>query len=318
VGRLRDSRGRQGENVRRHYDLGNDFYRLWLDRSMTYSCGYFRREEDTLEQAQEQKVRHILGKLQLRPGMRLLDIGSGWGELILRAGREHGVRAHGITLSREQLAHTRGRIAAEGLEGLVSVELAHYGELRGRERFDRIVSVGMYEHVGAGNQRAYMGTVGRLLREGGVSLLHTITQFTDRPTNGWIDRYIFPGGRLPTLAGVMELLPGEDFHAVDYESLRRHYARTLQEWYERFERAEERVRRMYDERFVRMWRLYLRGSYAGFAYGELDLAQVVWSKGLSDELEMTREHLYRDDTSRAPLRALTPAGAVEARLREAG
>jgi cyclopropane-fatty-acyl-phospholipid synthase len=312
-GRLWSSKSRQATNVRHHYDLGNEFYRLWLDRSMTYSCAYFRRPDDTLEQAQAQKVGHILRKLHLQPGMTLLDIGSGWGELVIAAAREHGVRAHGITLSREQLAHTRARIAAEGLGDMVSVELRHYADVPGRERFDRVVSVGMYEHVGARNHRAYMAAVGRLLRDGGVSLLHTITQLTERPTNAFIDRYIFPGGRLPTLQSILGLLPGQDFHAVDYESLRRHYMRTLQAWYERFESSRERVAEMYDERFVRMWRMYLRGSFAAFAYGELDLAQVVWTKGLADSLPMTREHVYRE-----PLALLRPAQAADTGLREAG
>ncbi len=293
--RARETRaGKRGQaaNVRRHYDLGNDFYRLWLDRSMTYSCAYFRDPGDSLEQAQRQKVAHILRKLNLAPGMTLLDIGSGWGELVCTAAREHGVRAHGITLSREQLAHTRARIAAEGLAELASVELAHYADLPREPRFDRVVSVGMYEHVGARNHGAYMAAVNRVLRPGGVSLLHTITQRTDRPANAWIDRYIFPGGRLPTLQSIAALLPERDFRAVDYESMRRHYARTLDEWWQRFEHARERIREMYGERFVRMWQLYLRGAFAAFAYGELDLAQILWTKGPSDAVPMTREYMY--------------------------
>jgi len=293
--RARETRaGKPGQaaNVRSHYDLGNEFYRLWLDRSMTYSCAYFRGPDDSLEQAQQQKVGHILRKLNLKPGMTLLDIGSGWGELVCRAAREHGVRAHGITLSREQLAHTRARVAAEDLSDLVSVDLCHYADLPREARFDRVVSVGMYEHVGARNHPAYMAAVDRVLRPGGVSLLHTITQRVDRPANAWIDRYIFPGGRLPTLQSIFELLPERDFRAVDYESLRRHYARTLEEWWRRFERSRDRVQEMYGERFVRMWRMYLRGAFAGFAYGELDLAQILWTKGPSDEVPMTREYMY--------------------------
>ncbi len=293
--RARETRaGKPGQaaNVRSHYDLGNDFYRLWLDRSMTYSCAYFRDSDDSLEQAQQQKVGHILRKLNLEPGMTLLDIGSGWGELVCRAAREHGVRAHGITLSREQLAHTRARIAAEGLSDLVSVDLCHYADPPREMRFDRVVSVGMYEHVGARNHAAYMAAVDRVLRPGGISLLHTITQRVDRPANAWIDRYIFPGGRVPTLQSIFALLPERDFRAVDYESLGRHYARTLEEWWQRFERSRDRVQEMYGERFVRMWRLYLRGAFAAFAYGELDLAQILWTKGPSDEVPLTREYMY--------------------------
>jgi len=288
----RDSKSKQAANVRHHYDLGNDFYRLWLDRSMTYSCAYFRTPGDSLEQAQRQKVEHILRKLDITPGMTLLDIGSGWGELILAAAKQHGAKAHGITLSTEQLRHTRERIAAEGLTDRVSVELLHYDDLPARESYDRVVSVGMYEHVGVGNHAAYMAAVDRVLKPRGVSLLHTITQTVERPIAPWTDRYIFPGGHLPTVESILSLLAPRDFHAVDYESLRRHYARTLQEWWERFERSRDQVREMYDERFVRMWRLYLRGAFAAFSWGKLDLAQILWTKGLSDAVPMTRDYMY--------------------------
>ena len=164
--RRRDSKLRQIRNVQRHYDLGNEFYALWLDCSMTYSCAYFQRPSDSLERAQRQKVEHILRKLDLRPGMTLLDIGSGWGELIIAAARRYGVRAHGVTLSREQLARTQERIDAEGLSSMVSVELCHYADLPAGARFDRVVSVGMYEHVGRGNHAAYMAAVDRVLRPG--------------------------------------------------------------------------------------------------------------------------------------------------------
>ena len=299
VSRRSDSKSRQVANVQHHYDLGNDFYRLWLDDSMTYSCAYFQRPTDSLEQAQRQKVEHILRKLDLRPGMTLLDIGSGWGELIISAACRYGVRAHGLTLSREQLSATRRRIEEERLSSIVSVDLCHYQDLPADARFDRVVSVGMYEHVGAGNHAAYMAAVDRVLKPEGVSLLHTITQTVDRPTNPWVERYIFPGGYLPTLDGIFALLPTRDFHPVDYESLRRHYARTLDEWSARFEDSVERVCEMYGERFVRMWRLYLRGSSAAFRYGRLDLAQILWTKCLSDSPPMTRDYMYRTHSSAA-------------------
>jgi cyclopropane-fatty-acyl-phospholipid synthase len=294
-----DSKARQAANVRHHYDLGNDFYRLWLDRSMTYSCAYFRTPGDSLEQAQRQKVEHILRKLDITPGMTLLDIGSGWGELILAAAKQYGAKAHGITLSHEQLRHTRERIEAAGLTDRVSVGLLHYQDLPASASYDRVVSVGMYEHVGVGNHAAYMAAVDRVLRPQGVSLLHTITQTVDRPIAPFTDRYIFPGGHLPTVESILALLPERDFHAVDYESLRRHYARTLQEWWERFERSRDRVREMYDERFVRMWRLYLRGAFAAFSWGKLDLAQILWTKGLSDAIPMTRDYMYPQPLAQA-------------------
>jgi cyclopropane-fatty-acyl-phospholipid synthase len=288
----RTSKRTNFSDVQHHYDLGNDFYRLWLDKSLTYSCAYFRKPSDSLETAQRQKVDHILKKLGLKKDMRLLDIGSGWGELIIRAAKRYGVRAHGITLSKEQYRATRKRIIDEKLTGRVTVELKHYEDLKGSERFDRIVSVGMYEHVGKDNHAKYMAVVDRLLRSGGITLLHTITQFEDREMNIWTDKYIFPGGYLPTLQSAITELADKGFRTVDVESLRRHYARTLDEWSKRFERQVVKVTEMYDERFVRMWRLYLRGSYAGFAFGNLDIVQILATKGLSDEVPMTREYQY--------------------------
>ncbi len=278
-------------DVQHHYDLGNDFYRLWLDKSLTYSCAYFRKPSDSLETAQRQKVDHVLKKLNLQKGQRLLDIGSGWGELIIRAAKQYSVKTHGITLSKEQHRATQQRIKDEKLTGQVSVELTHYDDLKGSEQYDRIASVGMYEHVGKGNHAKYHATVDRLLRPGGVSLLHTIIQFEDREMSPWIDKYIFPGGYLPTLENTITQLAAQNFRTVDIESLRRHYARTLDEWAKRFEKHLPEITKMYDERFVRMWRLYLRGSYAGFAFGNLDIVQILSTKGLSDEVPMTRQYL---------------------------
>lgn len=281
------------KDVQHHYDLGNDFYKLWLDDSLTYSCAYFRTSRDSLEAAQRQKVEHILRKLNLKRGQRMLDIGSGWGELIIRAAKRYGVVAHGITLSKEQLSATKERIAKEGLTGKVTVELKHYEDLKGNGTYDRVVSVGMYEHVGQGHHARYMATVNRLLKPEGVSLLHTITQFEDRGMSSWTDKYIFPGGYIPTLEDTLKHQAEHGFHTVDVESLRRHYAKTLDEWARRFEQHVDEVTKMYDTRFVRMWRLYLRSAYAGFAYGNLDLSQILFTKGLSDEVPMTREYMYR-------------------------
>lgn len=291
--RRRANRKREWSDVQHHYDLGNDFYALWLDKSMTYSCAYFRRPSDSLEQAQKQKIDHILRKLCLKRGMTLLDIGSGWGQLILRAAQQYGVKAHGITLSKEQYAKTKQRIKELKLSKLVSVELKHYDELTGSRQYDRVVSVGMYEHVGKENHAKYMAAACRTLKPGGLSMLHTITQFIERPMSPWTDKYIFPGGYLPTIESIYALLPQYDFHPLDDESLRRHYAKTLDEWYRRFKRHESEVRNMYDNRFIRMWSLYLRGSYAGFAYGNLDLHQVLFSKGLVDNIPPTRDHIYQ-------------------------
>ena len=287
------SKQKEAANIEHHYDLGNDFYRLWLDRSMTYSCAYFKKRTDSLEQAQRQKVDHILRKLCLGRGQTLLDIGSGWGELIIRAAKKYGVKAHGVTLSQEQLAKTRERIKREKLGKLVSVELKHYDDLKPSRQYDRVVSVGMYEHVGRENHDRYMDAVDAALKPGGLSLLHTITQHIRRPMSPWIAKYIFPGGYIPSLEEVVEKLPGHDFHAIDVESLRRHYALTLDEWGRRYERHVKTVTKMYDEEFVRMWRLYLRSSYAGFQWGNLDLHQILFTKGLTDAVPLTRDYMYR-------------------------
>lgn len=283
----------EASNIQHHYDLGNDFYKLWLDQSMTYSCAYFKRKSDSLEQAQQQKVDHILRKLYLKRGQTLLDIGSGWGELIIRAAKRYGVKAHGITLSKEQLVKTKERIKEGKLGKLVSVELKHYDDLRPSKQYDRVVSVGMYEHVGQANHDHYMAAVGAALKPGGLSLLHTITQHIERPMGPWITKYIFPGGYIPSLEEVVDKLPKHDFHAIDVESLRRHYALTLDEWARRYEWHVKAVTEMYGEEFVRMWRLYLRGSYAGFQWGNLDLHQVLFSKGLTDDVPLARDYMYR-------------------------
>lgn len=281
------------KDISHHYDLGNDFYALWLDKTMTYSCAYFKKPTDSLDLAQEQKLDHLLKKLQLRKGMKLLDIGSGWGGLILAAAKRYGVHAHGITHSKEQLAKTKERIKEMGLEKLVTAELADYRDLKGENVYDRIVSVGMYEHVGRPNHRHYMETVARLLKPGALSVLHTITKLYPNPTDKWSEKYIFPGGYVPSWAEVVNLLPDYDFHLIDAESLRLHYALTLDHWAKNYEMHVPQVHKERGESFVRMWRLYLRGSSAGFRTGNLDLHQFVFTKGLNNDLPMTREFLYQ-------------------------
>ncbi|MDB5178175.1 MAG: cfa [Patescibacteria group bacterium] len=292
--RAPNSRRRQPRQIQHHYDLGNDFYKLWLDRSMTYSCAYFHTPEDTLEAAQQQKVGHILRKLQLSPGQRLLDIGSGWGALLITAAQRYGVTGHGITLSKEQYAHSQAAAEQAGVAGQVTFELTNYQDLAEQPvEFDRIVSVGMYEHVGRHNQDNYFSAVGRLLAPGGLSVLHTITNQFETTPDPWIDKYIFPGGYIPAVREVVHKLPRHNFHLTDYENLRLHYALTLEEWLRRFERQEPAILQMYDERFCRMWRMYLASSAAGFRYGDLSLSQFTFTKGLGNDLPLTREYLYR-------------------------
>lgn len=279
--------------VQHHYDLGNDFYRLWLDKSLTYSCAYFKRAEDSLETAQRQKVDYLLKKLRLQAGQTLLDIGSGWGELLFRAAERYGVSGLGITLSQEQYQHSIQAAKERGLADQIQFRLINYVDLAKEElQFDRVISVGMFEHVGQANHPAYFAAVAKLLKRGGVSVLHTISQQQSGPRDAWIDKYIFPGGYLPTVAEIGGLLPEYSLWLEDYENLRIHYAMTLDEWWRRFEANKAKVIKMYDQRFYRMWRLYLASSSASFRYGNLNLSQFVFTKGAVNE-PLTREHLYR-------------------------
>lgn len=297
---------REYRAVRYHYDLGDAFFALWLDESRTYSCAYFETPAATLEEAQRAKRRHILRKLQLAPGQSLLDIGCGWGALLFDAALEYGVRACGITLSKAQHAWVRRRIEERNLQGRVHVQIADYRELARSEaapmagpggQYDRVVSVGMFEHVGRRHLRDYMQAVARLLKPGGLSLLHTITRPREQAVGPWISRYIFPGGYIPSWRETVWLLPDCSFELLDVENLRLHYALTLDHWSRRYEEHLTQVRALgYDERFIRMWRLYLRGSAAAFRYGDLSLHQFLFSRGRNNALPLTRAHLYAPET----------------------
>jgi cyclopropane-fatty-acyl-phospholipid synthase len=285
----------QYRDIQAHYDRGDAFFALWLDPSRTYSCAYFRSESDDLTTAQAQKIDHVLRKAQLRPGDALLDIGSGWGAMLLRAAQQYGARAHGITLSRQQYEFTRETIRKAGLEKGASVDLLDYRELAASGvAFDRVVSVGMLEHVGRRNLPVFLGVVQRVLKAGGIGVLHFITRAREGPVSPWIRRHIFPGGYIPSWREVIALLPEFGFHLIDAESLRQHYALTLSHWARRFEEKLEEVHALgFDPSFVRMWRLYLRGCACAFRVGTLDLHQLTFTHGTSNSLLLTREHLYR-------------------------
>ncbi|MDR3601958.1 MAG: cyclopropane-fatty-acyl-phospholipid synthase [Desulfosporosinus sp.] len=279
------------ENVQFHYDIGNDFYSLWLDKTMTYSCAYFKSPEDSLFQAQKNKVAHILCKLNLQPGQALLDIGCGWGELILTAAKNYQVKALGITLSSEQYARTVERIENEGLQDLVEVQLIDYRELKGKT-FDRVVSVGMIEHVGKEHLSGYFSAVKALLKEGGASLLHCITGYEGSGTNSWINKYIFPGGYIPAVQELVSLMATNGFYLLDLESLREHYTRTLEHWARNFEDTLPLTMKTKDETFIRMWRLYLNSCAASFHFGNIDLHQFLFTKGVNNTWPLTRTYMH--------------------------
>jgi cyclopropane-fatty-acyl-phospholipid synthase len=261
-------------NAAHHYDLNGRLYSLFLDRDRQYSCAYFPRGDETLEEAQIAKKRHIAAKLCFnRPGLTVLDIGSGWGGLALTLARDHGARVLGITLSSEQLAESRARAAAEGLADRVSFELLDYRVVQ--QKFDRIVSVGMFEHVGVGYYRAFFDTVARCLNPDGVALLHAIGRNeTPGSTNPWLAKYIFPGGYCPALSEVLPAIERARLLVTDIEILRLHYAETLRHWRRRFAANRDAIASLYDERFCRMFEFYLAGSELSFRRENMMVSQI--------------------------------------------
>ena len=278
-------------NVAHHYDLSGGLYDLFLDPDRQYSCGYFKTPDDTLEQAQAQKKAHIAAKLRLAPGMRVLDIGCGWGGMALSLARDHGVQVLGITLSLEQHRIATARAAEAGLGGQVEFRLTDYRAVTGK--FDRIVSVGMFEHVGVPQYRTYFRQVRDLLAPDGVALIHTIGRTTPPGiTSPWITRYIFPGGYCPALSEVMPAVQSSGLWTTDIEVWRLHYAETLRHWRSRFEANIDRAAALYDDRFCRMWRYYLTASEMTFRH----YGQCVFQIQLAhrqDAVPLTRDYLYK-------------------------
>ncbi len=283
---------RSQSNVAHHYDISDDLYRLFLDRDMQYSCAYFRDPDMTLEQAQEAKKTYIAAKLQLSPGMRVLDIGCGWGGMALTLARDYGVHVTGVTLSRNQLATAQKRAEEAGLAGMTDFRLLDYRKLD--EKFDRIVSVGMLEHVGLPQFSTYFERVAELLAEDGVALIHTIGHSAPpRPTSPWIGKYIFPGGYVPSLSDLAPRIEEAKLWLADIEILRGHYGPTLHHWRARFEEQIDKVREMYDERFVRLWRFYLVACEMAFE----EQHQAVFQFQLARQqyaVPRTRDYLYAD------------------------
>jgi cyclopropane-fatty-acyl-phospholipid synthase len=275
-------------NVAHHYDLSNDLYRRFLDADMQYSCAYFARPDMTLEEAQTAKKAHIAQKLRIEPGQRVLDIGSGWGGLAMTLARDYGADVTGVTLSTEQLGLARERAQAAGLADRVRFELKDYRDLS--QPFDRIVSVGMLEHVGAPNFRAYFETVRRLLTDDGVALIHSIGRMEGpRGTNPFTYKYIFPGGYVPALSEVTAAVEDAGLWITDIEVLRLHYAETLKCWRERF-MADPEIPGLYDGRFRRMWEYYLAGAEMGFRYAGHMNFQIQLTRRVG-VLPMTRDYM---------------------------
>lgn len=278
-------------NVSRHYDLSPELFELFLDDDRQYSCGYFEHEGMSLDEAQKAKKHHIARKLRLEPGMRVLDIGCGWGGMALTLARDYGANVVGVTLSREQHAVAVERARAEGLQDKVEFRLTDYREVS--ESFDRIVSVGMFEHVGVPQYNEHFGFVNDHLADDGLALIHTIGHVGPAgEADPWMVKYIFPGGYTPALSEIMKPVDKHLLVVQDIEVLRLHYAKTLGAWYERFMAREDEARALYDERFVRMWRFYLLSMEASFTVGVLLVYQIQLGKHLA-AAPITRDYLYQ-------------------------
>ena len=296
------SRKRDSEFVRYHYDVSNEFYQLWLDRRMVYSCAYFKTGNETIAQAQKQKLDHICRKLRLAKGERFLDIGCGWGALVMHAAERYGVRATGITLSENQHALANERIRAAGLQDRCKVLLQDYRDVSGEGAFDKIASVGMFEHVGLKNLPIYFGTIQRLLGPGGIAMNHGITAIDPESRSvglgggEFIERYVFPHGELPHLSLVVKEMGAAGLEVMDVETLRLHYAKTLALWSQRLEKNLDAARAHAGDKRLRIWRLYLAGCAHAFERNWVTIQQVLATKPTDparNPLPWTREYIYK-------------------------
>ena len=278
------------ENIHHHYDIGNDFYRLWLDKEMQYTCAYFPEDDLTIEAAQQAKMDHVCRKLQLRPGDRVAEAGCGWGGLARHMALNYGAKVSSWNVSAEQIQYATDRAKAEGYDDRVTYVLDDYRNITGE--YDAFVSVGMLEHVGLDNYTELGSVVDRCLTQNGRALVHTIGRNRPRLMNAWIEKRIFPGAYPPTLKEMMEIFEPNRFSVLDVENLRLHYAKTLAHWLARYDASDEQVQAEFGEDFARAWRLYLAGSQAAFLAGGLQLFQVVFTRERNNELAATRRHLY--------------------------
>ncbi len=279
-------------NIQYHYDLGNDFYRLFLDESMTYSCAYFKNwDRDTLEDAQRNKYELIVRKIRLKDGDRVVDVGCGWGGFLIYAAQRYNIKGVGCTISKNQYEYANEKIKQLGLQDRIEVIYEDYRNLKGR--FNKFVSIGAYEHIGKNYAFIFFKKLNEILEDGAVGLLHTIGYNEPLETDPFTVKYIFPGGYLPSLEELIRRIRTVNFYTIDVENLRPHYARTLDNWIERFSKNIDKVRSMFDERFVRMWWLYLNGASVAFKYGDSQLYQILFSKG-QIQIPPYRGEIYRD------------------------
>ena len=303
---IANSHDRARENIHHHYDIGNAFYKLWLDtEEMQYTCAYFPNPEISLEQAQIAKLHHVCRKLRLEPGDTVVEAGCGWGGLARFLARQYGVRVRAYNISTEQVKYARERAKAEGLDDRIEYVLDDYRNICGE--YDAFVSVGMLEHVGTRDYRELGEVIDRCLKPNGRGLIHTIGRNSPGPMNAWIERRIFPGAYPPTIREMMALFEPNAMSVLDIENIRLHYARTLEHWMARFEQQRVTIEQMMDAEFVLAWRLYLAGSTAAFKVGELQLFQVVFARAENNELPWSRAHLYTNEGSRAGL-TIVPGG----------
>lgn len=288
------------EDISHHYDVGNDFYKYWLDETMTYSSAYFHSEEDTLEEAQKQKIESIFKKLRLQKGDHVLDIGCGWGTVIFAAAEKYGAKATGVTLSEEQYNYVSEQIKERNLEDLVSVRLEDYRDMaKHGEKYNKIISIGMFEHVGKENLPEYFETVKDLLEEQGFALIQGISSHRDmraedKGRNAFIIKYIFPGGYIPSVAELVDSITKIDMNLIDLESLRRHYQLTLEEWHRRFREHWDEIAKDKDDRFMRMWDLYLQSCASIFEAGRIDTLQYLIEKGTDNTRPLTRNYMMSE------------------------
>jgi cyclopropane-fatty-acyl-phospholipid synthase len=277
------------QNIHYHYDIGNEFYQLWLDAEMLYTCAYFPDPAATLEEAQTAKMELVCRKLRLQAGQTVVEAGCGWGALARYMAGHYGVKVTAYNISREQIAFARERARAEGLEGQVEYIEDDYRTITGS--YDVFVSVGMLEHVGPDHYRELGSVIDRCLKEQGLGLIHTIGQNVAAPMSPWFLKRIFPGSYPPTLREMMAIFEPWQFSVLDVENLRLHYAKTCEHWLERFERNRDRIREMFDDCLVRAWRLYLAGCIANFTLGNLQLFQVLFARPGNNRIPLTRSHL---------------------------